>query len=151
MITRRDCLVAGIAMSITIAAVALAQTATKPVRHSSVFNWSSMKAETTAVGERRQVFDDPTPTLTRLECHITTLDPGQSSHAPHKHLNEELMIVKEGTIEAFQEGVTNRVEAGGIIFEASNESHNVRNIGSTRATYFVVAWYPHDLAQTGAK
>ena len=151
MITRRDLLVAGIAMSITIAAVTLAQTATKPVRHSSVFNWNTMKAEPNAVGERRQVFDDPTPTLTRLECHITTLDPGQSSHPPHQHLNEELIIVREGTVEAFQEGVTNGVEAGGIIFEASNEWHNVRNIGSTRATYFVVAWYPHDLAQTGGK
>lgn len=152
MITRRDLLVAAVAMSATAAFVALAQTAaTKPVMRSSVFNWSSLKVDTTATGERRSVFDAPSATLDRFECHITTLNPGESPHAAHKHPEEELMILKEGTLEAVQNDTTNRVEAGGMIFEASNETHSVRNIGSTRATYFVLKWYPRDLAKTAAK
>jgi mannose-6-phosphate isomerase-like protein (cupin superfamily) len=152
MITRRDLLVAIVATSATVAFVALAQTAaTKPIMHSSVFNWGSMKVDSTANGERRNVFDAPTATLDRFECHITTINPGESSHAAHKHPQEELLILKEGTVEAVQHNTTNRVEAGGMIFEASNESHSVRNIGSTRATYFVLMWYPRDLAKTTAK
>ena len=55
------------------------------------------------------------------------------------------MILKEGTLEAVQNDRTNRVEAGGIIFEASNELHGVRNIGTNRATYYVIKFRPHDL------
>ena len=152
MITRRDLLVAAVAISATVAFVALAQTAaTKPVMHSSVFNWKDMKVETTATGERRAVFDAPVATLDRFECHITTINPGESPHAGHKHPEEELLILQEGTVEAVQNGTTNRVEAGGMIFEASNEYHSVRNIGSTPATYFVFKWYPRDLVKAATK
>jgi quercetin dioxygenase-like cupin family protein len=151
MITRRDILVAAVVFGATVAVVALAQSAVKPVMHSRVFHWSDMKVEQTRVGERRAVFDAPTATLENFECHITTLNPGEAPHAAHKHPDEELMIIKEGTLEAVQNGVTNRVEAGGIIFCASNEMHGLRNIGTNRATYFVLKVYPHDLVKPAAK
>ena len=88
-----------------------------------------------------------TSTLDRLESHITTLNPGEIPHAPHKHPEEELMILKEGTVEVVQNEVTNRVEAGGMIFCASNEMHGLRNVGTNQATYYVLKWYPHDLAK----
>lgn len=103
------------------------------------------------MGERRAVFDGPTANLTKFECHVTTLNPGEMPHPAHQHGHEELMIIKEGTLEAVQNGATNRVEAGGIIFEASNEVHGLRNIGSNQATYFVLAWYPHDLKEEKPK
>jgi quercetin dioxygenase-like cupin family protein len=147
MITRRDFVVAGVAIFTTAAVIAFAQTAAKPVMHSSVFNWSSLKAVPTPMGERRVVFDSPTPALAELEMHITTLNPGESPHAPHQHPEEELMIIKEGTMEALQGDQTNIVEAGGIIFEASNELHGLRNVGTNRATYYVLKIVPHDLAK----
>jgi quercetin dioxygenase-like cupin family protein len=151
MITRRDFVVAGISIFATVAIVAFAQTAAKPIMRSRVFNWSDLKIEKTKIGERRAVFDAPTANLSEFECHITTLNPGEMPHAAHRHAHEELMIVKEGTLEATQNSVTNRVEAGGIIFEGSNELHGLRNIGTNRATYFVLAWYPHDLKEAAAK
>ena len=115
--------------------------------HSCFFNWSDFKATATKSGERRSVFDAPTPTLSNLECHITTLNPGESPHAPHRHADEELMIVKEGTLAAIQGDHTNTVTAGGIIFEASNELHGLINIGTNPATYFVFKYVPHDLVK----
>src|SRR5687768_11622481 len=35
-----------------------------------------------------------------LEMHETILAPGVETHAPHKHLHEEIVIVIEGTVEA---------------------------------------------------
>ena len=151
MITRRDLLVAAVAVSATVAFIALAQSPAKPVMHSRVFQWSELKAEPTAVGERRNVFDAPTATLERFESHITTINPGEVPHAPHKHPEEELMIVREGTLQVIQNGQTNRVEAGGIIFCASGEMHGLRNVGTTRATYYVLKFYPHDLPKAEAK
>jgi quercetin dioxygenase-like cupin family protein len=145
-ITRRDLAVAIISVSLTLAGLALAQSA-KPMMHSCFFNWADLKPAATKSGERRAVFDSPTPTLSNLEMHITTLNPGESPHTPHRHADEELMIVKEGTLAAIQGDHTNTVAAGGIIFEASNELHGLINIGTNRATYFVVKFMPHDLVK----
>jgi mannose-6-phosphate isomerase-like protein (cupin superfamily) len=141
MITRRDLAVAAVAMGATMAIVAFAQSTSKPVMRCSVFDWNRIKAEPTKTGARRAFFDSPTATLDRLECHVTTVNPGEAAHAPHKHPEEELMIVKEGTLESVQEGVTNVVGPGSIIFQASNQMHGVRNVGETSATYFVFKWF----------
>jgi len=50
------------------------------------------------------------------------------------------LILKEGTLETFQSGATRRVGPGSIIFQSSNEFHNVTNVGSTPATYYVIGW-----------
>jgi XRE family transcriptional regulator, regulator of sulfur utilization len=147
-ITRRDLLVAVISISLTVTGLALAQNAAKPVMRSGVFNWTDLKVSPTKQGERRSVFDAPTATLERLECHVTTLNPGEAPHASHHHPEEELMFVKEGAVQSVQNGdMTNRVEAGGIIFCASNEEHGLRNIGTNRATYYVLKIYPRDLVK----
>jgi quercetin dioxygenase-like cupin family protein len=134
-------------MFLAVAGIALAQSGGKPVMHSCVFNWANLKAAPTPQGERRTVFNSPTPTLANFEAHITTLNPGESPHPPHRHADEELMIVKEGKLETMQNGVTNIVTTGGIIFEASNELHGLRNVGTNRATYFVFRFSPHDLVK----
>lgn len=110
------------------------------VMGSSVFDWSSFKATPTKTGEVRKVFQAPTATLDELECHITTLRPGESPHAPHQHPDEEVIVIKEGTIETFQDGQTTRVGPGSIIFQAANKMHSVKNVGETPATYFVFKW-----------
>jgi quercetin dioxygenase-like cupin family protein len=79
-------------------------------------------------------------TLAELEMHVTTLNAGQTSHAPHQHANEELIILKEGTLETLSLGEWKRVGPGSIIFNASNDLHGVRNVGTGSATYHVVNW-----------
>ena len=147
MITRHYMAVAAVAAFTAVAVMAFAQNAGKPVLHSSVFNWATLSVTPTKSGERRSVFDAPTPTLANLECHITTLNPGEAPHPPHQHADEELMIVRDGTLAALQGDHTNIVEAGGIIFEASNELHGLRNVGTNPATYFVIKFVPRDLAK----
>ena len=146
MITRRDLLVAGVSLIAAVAGVAVAESNGKPIMHSSVFQWEDLKVKPTKAGESRSVFDAPTPALADLECHITTLNPGQSPHPPHRHPAEELMIIRDGTVEAMQEGRTNVVGPGGIIFEASGELHGLRNIGTNTATSYVIKFAPRDLA-----
>ena len=112
----------------------------KHVQNSTVYEWATADTKPNEWGAVRQVMRTPTPTLDELEIHISTLAPGKSPHAPHQHQHEELLIIKEGTLETFQSGVTRKVGPGGIIFQASNELHNVTNVGTTPATYFVIGW-----------
>jgi quercetin dioxygenase-like cupin family protein len=139
MFTGRELLIALLASGATVVATAGIRAAT-PVLSSSVFDWNTMTVETTNVGARRTVFRSPTATLDELECHITTLNPGQASHPPHRHPEEEILIVREGTVESLVNGTLKRVGPGSVIFQASNQEHMLRNVGDTPATYHVFSW-----------
>ena len=138
MITGRDVKVGLITIAATLAVVAAAgQT---QVQHSAVFDWNTFVEKPTNVGSVRSVFKGPTATLEELEIHVTTLNPGQASHAPHAHPNEELVIIKEGNVETLSNGKWEKAGPGSIIFEASNELHGLKNVGTTPATYHVISW-----------
>jgi quercetin dioxygenase-like cupin family protein len=131
-----------------LAGTSSAPATAKPVMRSRVFPWSDMKVQPSNIGVFRGVFDDPTATLDKFSCHVTTLNPGKEPHPAHRHPEEELIIVKEGTLEVVQNSVTNHVAAGGMIFCASNELHGWRNTSAHPVTYYVLKVYPHDLKMT---
>ncbi len=108
---------------------------------SNVYVWDQLKAEPTKTGERRAVFDGPTATLDKLHCHISTLNPGEKSGEPRLHLQEEVIIVKEGTVEATSDGVARIATAGSVIYFQSHAVTALRNIGNVPATYIVVYYY----------
>jgi quercetin dioxygenase-like cupin family protein len=111
---------------------------TRPLLGSTVFKWDELRARPTPNGERRDVCNHPTATLAVFECHVTTLNPGRASHEPHRHPQEELIVVKEGTVEVHIDGQTQRAGPGSVFFFASNDAHALRNVGDTRATYWVI-------------
>lgn len=107
---------------------------------SAIFEWNNSKAIPTKVGEERQFLDTPTETLDNLEIHATTLNSGEFAHPAHQHPEEELMIVKEGTVEALVNGELKRVGPGSLILQAPNRLHSIRNVGTASATYHVLKW-----------
>lgn len=135
----RDLIVAAAASLATLSAVAVAQERPGLVGP-SVWEWNAIPVQTTDVGAIRNVVRGPTATLDELEIHITTLNPGLASHPPHRHPNEELVIVREGTVEVLSGGQWQRAGPGSIIFNASNSEHALRNVGTTPATYHVINW-----------
>jgi len=137
--TRRDLVVTVLTAVLTLAAVAAAS-ARRQALPSTMFEWSSLTPKPTRAGEVRGVVQKPTATLEELEIHITTLRPGEESHPPHRHVNEEILIVKEGQVEALVNGDLKRGGPGSLIFQASNQLHNIRNVGTTPATYHVINW-----------
>jgi quercetin dioxygenase-like cupin family protein len=139
ILTTRDLTIALSSAALTLA-VAVALNAAPPVLSSTIFDWNSLTPQPNKTGAVRRVVQAPTPTLDELEIHITTLNPGETPHPPHKHANEELVIIKEGTVEALVNGELKRVGPGSIIFQASNQMHSLRNVGSVPATYHVIAW-----------
>ena len=112
-----------------------------PVLASTAVTWEEIQARPAGTsGLSRQVVRSPTATLDELEMHVTFLPAGKASHPPHTHPNEEVIIIREGTLDAFQNGKTTRVGPGSILFMASNQPHNVTNVGETTAVYHVINW-----------
>jgi quercetin dioxygenase-like cupin family protein len=112
----------------------------QPTLPAAAYNWKDIKIIPTPKGERREVFNSPTETLDQLELHITTLNPGDSSHAPHQHPNEELIIIKEGNVSAMVAGKWQQIGPGSVVYEAANSLHAIKNTGSTRTTYYALQW-----------
>jgi mannose-6-phosphate isomerase-like protein (cupin superfamily) len=117
---------------------ARAQSAKTSAMTSSAIEWNSIEVKTNANGSSRQFFDGPTATLDMLECHASTLNPGATNHAILKRPNDEVIIVKEGTIEAFEGDKWVRVGPGSVIFNAANTPQSMRNPGDSPATYHVI-------------
>jgi quercetin dioxygenase-like cupin family protein len=140
MITRRDALVGLLALP---GALKLAAETGQPVMGPTVFHWNEMKPVKNAVGEVRSLCKTPTATLDQLEMHVTTLNPGMSPHPPHRHVNEELIILREGECETLSNGQWVRIGPGSVVFNASNSLHGFRNVGTAPATYHVINWSPN--------
>jgi uncharacterized cupin superfamily protein len=110
-------------------------------------DFDSLTPRYTPVGLARAVFDAPTPTLEKFEVHITTLRPGMMSHAPHHHPWEEMLLIKEGSLEVSINGEKHHAGPGSLVFFASHDVHNAVNAGDTAVTYYVINFYT-DLVHT---
>ena len=139
MITKRDLIVASLTLGLT--ASAMFANSKVNIMDSAIFEWNDIEVKPTKTGAVRTFFRSQTATLDELECHVTTLNPGDSSHPPHKHPEEEIIIIKEGNVEALVNGQMKRVGPGSVIFQASNQMHSIKNVGTTPTTYHVFSWH----------
>jgi quercetin dioxygenase-like cupin family protein len=138
MITRRDLLVAHVATLATAGAFAIADRG--PDLGSTAFDWNAIPARDTEVGSVRSILNSRTVTLEQLEVHATTLNPGKAPHPPHRHSNEEMVILRQGTVEVLVNGEWKRIGSGSVVFFASNQLHGLRNVGDEPAIYHVINW-----------
>lgn len=107
---------------------------------SFLVDWNSLEMKKSERGGRRDFFNRPTSTCQKFEMHVTTLNEGLPSHAPHTHAEEEviLMIKGEGTMEIA--GKSYNASQGDFIFVASNELHGIKNTGKGQCEYFAFQW-----------
>ena len=101
-----------------------------------VIHWNDLEFKKHDLGGRRNVFDKGTAQTKRFEMHITTLNAGNQSHAPHTHRAAEILIPIKGKTEEFIDGQWISSKTGDIIFLESKVPHALRNIGKTSCTYF---------------
>jgi mannose-6-phosphate isomerase-like protein (cupin superfamily) len=87
---------------------------------------------------QRRMFTGKTHTGFKLESHQSDIAPGEVNHPPHQHLREEMMLIREGTMELTISGKPMRLGPGDVGYIGSNELHNAKNVGTTRAHYFIV-------------
>ena len=110
-----------------------------PPLESKVVDTSRLTPEGAAPGAKAYVdFNGPTAQLAALASGLVTLEPGAKPHLPHRHVEEEIMIVGEGTGEFAVNGVTAQVKQGDMMFAESNVLHGVLNTGKVRMTFYFI-------------
>lgn len=68
------------------------------------------------------------------------IDPGKSPHAPHTHLEEEVMVIESGTGEILCDGKTTKVGPGSIMYTTPMTSHGIVNTGKTPLAFSFIKW-----------
>ena len=106
---------------------------------SATYKFEDLKVKQTGDNRGRDVFDGLTHTGHQIDIHETELAPGLAPHAPHRHSHEEIVMLREGTLEVSIEGKVTTITPGSVVYVASNEFHGWKNSGTTRAHYFVMA------------
>ncbi len=107
---------------------------------SFVIDWYDMVYRPHDKGGVRQLFDRQTAMLSRFDIHITSLDPGISSHPPHTHKNEEIILMIDGVGEMQLGEGKQKITSGDAAWVASNIPHNFSNLGNRPAVYFAIQW-----------
>ena len=87
----------------------------------------------------RAVFDGVTTRGQRLTAHISELAPGQMPHPPARQKHEEIIILREGTLEVTLDGETSTIGPGSMFFIPYETLAGWKNTGTTPAQYYVVS------------
>jgi quercetin dioxygenase-like cupin family protein len=106
---------------------------------SGLFSYDQLPVQKNSTTEIRQMMTGATHSGYHIDLHETALAPDQMPHAPHRHVHEELLLIREGTVEVTVGTKTSRLGPGSTVYIASNEEHGWKNVGSTPAKYFVMA------------
>jgi (S)-ureidoglycine aminohydrolase len=105
---------------------------------SFVKDWNKIEFNPNDHGGVRSFFERPTAMLKRLEMHVTTLNAGSNSHAPHKHPAKEIIVMMEGNSEMQIGEKFFKGKEGSVYFMESNVLHGLKNTGTTPCTYFAI-------------
>jgi (S)-ureidoglycine aminohydrolase len=107
---------------------------------SFMVDWNEVEKKTTDKGFLRQFFNRPTAMAAKFEMHVTTLKAGLSSHAPHTHAEEEIILVLRGNAEMEVDGKRHAIAPGTLTYVATKVPHALHNTGTTEAEYFAFQW-----------
>ncbi|WP_439131550.1 cupin domain-containing protein [Polaribacter sp.] len=72
---------------------------------------------------------------------MSVVAPRKSTHAPHKHVEDEFFYVLEGTAKFFLDGKEVVVEANTSLYCPSWSMHGISNAGDTELKYLVIKKY----------
>lgn len=85
-------------------------------------------------------FNRPTAMCENFEMHITQLDHKGHSHAPHAHIETEVMLMIEGESEVTINNKTFKASAGDLYIINSGEMHGISNTQDSVCKYFAFKW-----------
>ena len=120
--------------------------ATGPKRPDGVIDIESLEGSDPVLGCRVFThYNGPTDQLRGMCTGMAVLDPGASPHPPHRHPEEEFLIVADGTGEIECGGQLTKVGPGAVMYCAGNVLHGITNTGKVPLTFYWSKWMARGL------
>jgi quercetin dioxygenase-like cupin family protein len=102
-----------------------------------VVKGAGLPSEGNSPGAKARVhFNGPTKQLAAVASGVVTLEPGSRPHPPHRHPEEEFVIVAAGTGEIEVDGAVTQVASGDMMYAEANVLHGIVNTGRTTMTFY---------------
>jgi mannose-6-phosphate isomerase-like protein (cupin superfamily) len=105
-----------------------------------MLNYDSLKYTEANNKGTRKYFDRPTAMCDNYEMHITYLKQKGPSHAPHQHVDTEIILIIEGETEMMIDGKQYTAGPGDLYIAESNKLHGIGNATDKPASYFAFKW-----------
>ncbi len=91
-------------------------------------------------GDLRVFLQGATGGLKALTFGSLELKAGQSPHPPHRHEEEEILLITEGHGEISLEGKVTKAGPGSIMYAQSNHMHGIVNTSDAPLTFYYFKW-----------
>jgi mannose-6-phosphate isomerase-like protein (cupin superfamily) len=91
-------------------------------------------------GEWRRYFRGETYGTKDMVVLAVTLKPGHEPHPPHRHAEEEFMILAEGAGTWHLDGKEFPARKGDVVYAAPWTMHGLKNTSAAPLTYYMVKW-----------
>lgn len=94
------------------------------------------------------LFNGATRCMDSFSSHVSVLSPSVMPHQPHKHLEEELLILLSGEADiVVPDGLSNqgeivkRIRPGFFVYYPAFKAHTIHSAGTQPATYLMFKWH----------
>ncbi|MGP8246305.1 MAG: cupin domain-containing protein [Bryobacteraceae bacterium] len=110
-----------------------------PVLHSKAYRAEDLQTKPDHGIQRTGVFDGITTRGERIGLHLSELDPGAEPSPAHVHRNEEIVVIREGTLQVTINGDSTNMGPGSVAYVQAGDSYGLKLVGTTPAKYIVIA------------
>jgi quercetin dioxygenase-like cupin family protein len=107
---------------------------------SLLINYDSLTYKEVNNRGTRKYFDRPTAMCENYEMHTTHLKTKGPSHAPHQHVDTEIILMIDGETEMTIDGKTYKAGPGDFYIVESDKIHGVANASDKPCSYFAFKW-----------
>jgi quercetin dioxygenase-like cupin family protein len=91
-------------------------------------------------GDQRTFFEGATGQLKSLTVGSIALKPGDEPHPPHKHPEEEILLITAGHGAISIEGKATPVKTGDLMYSAGNRLHGIKAAHDSPMTFYYFKW-----------
>lgn len=91
-------------------------------------------------GDHHVFFNGSTDQLSLMVAGSLLLKPGMTPHPPHKHPEEEFLLVTEGTGEILVNGEITKAAPGSMMYVAGDHLHGIENTGQVPLLFYYYKW-----------
>jgi quercetin dioxygenase-like cupin family protein len=105
-----------------------------------LLNKDSLEFKKSEKGGGRKYFDRPTAMTDNFEMHVTQLDHKGPSHAPHQHVDTEVILIVEGNTTMTIDGKDYTAGPGDLYIMESGKMHGISNAEDKTCSYFAFKW-----------
>jgi mannose-6-phosphate isomerase-like protein (cupin superfamily) len=133
------CVTGSIGIALGLVAGVVVSKTTDP-RLSAIVSQSGAKAEKFDWGTLYTYYEGESFTAKNDLAAVAVIKPGEQIHPPHRHSDEEYLLVVSGEGTWSLKGETKSARTGDMLYAAPWDEHGIANTGKSPLTFVVWKW-----------